>query len=98
MFLQTKFKNNLCSYETILRVSLTRKNQILCNNADAPQKNRESLPPEKKVKILQTDADARKEKRESLSPEGKDLFVKNNVAAQHKHCKSFSPDQKAQVL
>ncbi len=63
MFLQTKFKNKLCSYETILRVSLTRKkDQILCNNADAHKKQRESLPPEKKVKILQTDADAHKEK------------------------------------
>ncbi len=68
----------------ISRVSLTRKkNQILCNDADAHKKNHESLPPEKKVKILQTNADAHKEKRESLSPEDKDLFVKNNVAPQH---------------
>ncbi len=63
-----------------------------------PQKNRESLPPEKKVKILRTNADAHKEKWESFSSEDKDLFVKNNVAAQHKHHKSLSPDQKAQVL
>ncbi len=62
------------------------------------QKNRESLPPEKKCKILQTNADAHKEKWESPSPEDKDLFVKNNVAAQCKHRKSLSPDQKAQVL
>ncbi len=93
MFLQTKLKNELCSCETISRVSLTRKrNQIVCNDADAHKKQCESLPPEKKVKILQTDADAHKEKQKSVSPEDKDLFVKNDVAAQHKHCKSLSPD------
>ncbi len=37
----------------LLTVSITRKKQILCNNADAHKKQRESLPPEKKVKILQ---------------------------------------------
>jgi hypothetical protein len=62
------------------------------------KKQRESLPPKKKIEILQTNADAHKEKRKSLSPEDKDLFVKNNVAALHKHRKSLSPDQKAQVL
>ncbi len=39
MFPQTKFKNKLCSYETISRVSLTRKKiKILCNDADAHKK------------------------------------------------------------
>jgi hypothetical protein len=58
-----------------LTVSLTReKTQILCNDADAHRKQRESLPSKKKVKILKTDADAHKKKRESLSPEDKDLF------------------------
>jgi hypothetical protein len=52
------------------------------HNADAHRNQRESLPPEKKVKILETDADAHKEKQESLSPEDKHLFVKNNTAAQ----------------
>ncbi len=54
---------------------------MLCKDADAHRKQRESLPPEKKVKILETNADAHKEKRESLSPEDKDRFVKNNSAA-----------------
>ncbi len=47
----------------ISRVSLTgKKNQNLCNDADAHKKQRESLPPEKKVKKFKTDADAHKEK------------------------------------
>jgi hypothetical protein len=54
---------------------------MLCKNADAHNKQHESLRPKKKVKILKTDADAHKEKRESLSCEDKDLFVKNNTAA-----------------
>jgi hypothetical protein len=54
---------------------------MLCKNADAHRKQRESLPPEKKVKVLETDSDAHKEKQESLSPEDKHLFVKNNTAA-----------------
>jgi hypothetical protein len=62
MFLQTKFKNKLCSYVTILRVSLTRKKIKFYAIMLMPQKKRESLPPEKKVKILETDADAHKEK------------------------------------
>ncbi len=80
-------------------VSIPRKKkQILCNDADAHKKQRESLPPEKKVKILRTNADAHKEKWESLSPEDKDLFVKKNVAAQHKKPKPLSHDQRAWVL
>jgi hypothetical protein len=39
-----------------------KKNQILCNDADAHRKQRKSLPPEKKVKILETNADAHKKK------------------------------------
>jgi hypothetical protein len=35
---------------------------MLCKNADVHRKQRESLPPEKKVKIFETDADAHKEK------------------------------------
>ncbi len=61
----------------ISRVSLTRKKIKFYAIMLIPKKNRESLPPEKKVKILRTDADAHKEKQESLSPEDKDLFVKN---------------------
>ena len=82
-----------------MTISLTRvKTHIICNNADAHRKQRQSLPPEKKIKVLQTDANAHKKKQESLSPEDKDLFVKNNTAAQKKHCKSLAPDQKAYVL
>jgi hypothetical protein len=82
-----------------LTISLTRvKTHIICNNADAHRKQRQSLPPEKKIKVLQTDANAHKKKQESLSPEDKDLFVKNNNAVQKKHRKSLAPDQKAYVL
>jgi hypothetical protein len=62
-----------------------KKTQILCNDADAHRKQRESLPSEKKVEILETDADAHKKKRESLSPEDKHLFEKNNTTTQHKY-------------
>ncbi len=82
-----------------MTISLTReKTQILCNDADAHRKQRESLPPEKKIKILQLDADAHKKKQESLSPEDKDLFDMNNAAALNKHCKSLAPNQKTQVF
>jgi hypothetical protein len=80
-------------------ISLTReKTQILCNNADAHRKQRESLPPEKKNNILQTNDDAHKIKQESLSPEDQDLFDKNNAAVLKKHRKSLTPDQTAQEL
>jgi hypothetical protein len=49
-----------------ITISLTGKNQILCNNAGAHRKQCKSLPPEKKIKILETNADAHKKKQESL--------------------------------
>jgi hypothetical protein len=45
---------------TIDSLSHQKKKQILCNDADAHRKQRESLPPEQKVKFLEIDADAYK--------------------------------------
>jgi hypothetical protein len=84
--------------KTIDNHSHQKKNQILCNNADAHRTQGNTLPPEKKIKILQTNADEHKKKRESLSPDNKNLFDKKNAAALNKHCKSLTPDQKAQEL
>jgi hypothetical protein len=48
----------------------------LVNNTDAHRKQRESLPPEKKVKILETNNDAHRKQGESLPPEKKVKILK----------------------
>ena len=71
---------------------------MLCKDADAHKKQRESLSLDDKAQILNKDADAHKMKQDSLSPKNKYLFAKNHTAAQHKYCKAHSPDQNTEVL
>ncbi len=66
-FFKQNLKTNSAAMKQYQESLSLEKNQILCNNADAHKKQRESLPPEKKVKILETDADAHKKTRVSFS-------------------------------
>jgi hypothetical protein len=72
--------------KTIDNLSHQIKTHILCNDADAHRKQRQSLPPKKRLKFYKLMLMHIKKKQESLSPEDKDLFVKNNNAVQKKHC------------
>ncbi len=61
---------------------------MLAKKADTERKQRESLPPEKKVKILENYAAAHKKQCESLPPDDK-VQILNKDADAHKKMRVF---------
>jgi hypothetical protein len=67
---------------------------MIINDAAAHKKQRESLPPEKKVNFLETNAAAHKKQRKSLSPDNKVQILNKNADAHKKKQESLSPKDK----
>ena len=68
---------------------------MLCNNAAAQKKHRESLSPDDKVRILTNNAAAHKKQRESLSPEQKAQNLTNHAAESNSSALSVPKISKA---
>ncbi len=65
----------------------------LTKGADAHRKQRESLPPEQKIKMLKTNAAAHKKQQKSLSPEEKGQIESINTAAHKRKYQLLSPEK-----